>query len=91
MTIYLKATSTAELLARYRIRQAASGIANSSPVIFDAVMALDTATVAATQGDQLAIPIPDGLEVAATQQITFTWFTNVNTSTVGMSITGYEY
>src|SRR6266581_3950741 len=54
VTIYLKATSTAELLARYRIRQAASSIANNSPVIFDAVMALDTATVAATQGDQLA-------------------------------------
>src|SRR4029077_10032537 len=91
ITLYLKSTSTVAVLARYRIRQAASAISNASPVIFDAVVGLDAATFASGQADELAIPIPDGLEVAATQQITFTWFTSVNTCTVGLAIVGYEY
>src|SRR5205807_2989888 len=71
ITIYLKSTSTAAILARFRIRAAASGVGNASPVIFDAVIGLDAATFASGQADELAIPIPDGLEVpAATPNIT---------------------
>jgi hypothetical protein len=91
LSLYIKSTSTAAILARFRIRQAASGITNASPVIFDAVIGLDAATFASGQADELAVPIPDGLEVAAGQQITFTWFTNANTCTVGLALVGYEY
>jgi hypothetical protein len=90
--IYVKATSTVNNLAKFRIRQAASSIANSSPIIWAHNLALEvTGTIAAAAFHEAAIPIPDGLEVAAGQQITFTWFTAANTCTVGMSITGYEY
>ena len=91
VTIYVKTTSTVNNLARFRIRQAGT-VANTSPVIFDQVLALEmNGTYLAGEVAALVIPIPDGLEVAAAQQITFTWFTAANTCTVGMSITGYEY
>jgi hypothetical protein len=88
--LYVKATSTINNLARFRIRQAAS-VANSSPIIFDYVMSLESPTVAASEAEALAIPLPEGIEVAAGQQITFTWFTAATTCTVGMGILGYEY
>lgn len=90
--IYTKATSTVNNLSRFRIRQAAS-VANNSPVIWDAVLLGVEApgTIAAGLGATAVYPIPDGLEVAASQQIAFTWFTAANTCTVGMTIVGYEY
>jgi hypothetical protein len=88
--IYVKATSTINNLARFRIRQAAS-VANSSPIIFDYVMSLESPTVAANEAEALAIPLPEGIEVAAGQQITFTWFTAATTCTVGMNILAFEY
>lgn len=90
--IYVKATSTVNNLARFRLRQAAS-ILNSSPVIWDAVLLGIEApgTIAAGLGAKQSYSIPDGLEVAAGQQIAFTWFTAANTCTVGLSIVGYEY
>lgn len=92
VTVYVKATSTVNNLARFRIRQAASAIANTSPVIFDKVLALGVpGTIASGLLVAMDIPIPDGLEVASTQQITFTWLTAANTCTVGLSLTGYEY
>lgn len=91
VSIYVKATSTVNNLARFRIRQAAPAL-NSSPVIFDEVIALEvTGTIAANAFHEKVVPIPDGLEVAGGQDITFTWFTQANTCTVGMSIVGYEY
>lgn len=92
VTIYCKTTSTVNNLCRFRIRQAASSIANTSPVIFDQVLALQqNGTYLAGEVVALVIPIPDGLEVGSTKQITFTWFTAAITCMVGMSITGYEY
>lgn len=92
VNIYVKATSTVNNLARFRIRQAASSIANTSPIIFDHVLALEvTGTIAANAFHEVSVPIPDGIEVAAGQQITFTWFTAANTCTVGMTVIGYEY
>jgi ubiquinone biosynthesis protein UbiJ len=78
-------------IGRFRIRQAASAIANTSPPIFDYVLGSPAGTAAAKQGTSVVIPIPDGLEVAGGQQITFTWFSDVNTCQMSMSIVGYEY
>jgi hypothetical protein len=90
--IYVKATSNINNLARVRIRQAASGITNASPVIFDTVISLGApGTVAANLLARDSCALPDGIEVAAGQQITFTWFTSANSCTVGMTILGYEY
>jgi hypothetical protein len=91
ITLYVKATSTVNNLAKFRIRQAAS-VTNASPVIFDATLGLEvTGTIAAGAQHNETVTIPDGLEVAAGQQITFTWNTAANTCTVGLSIIGYEY
>jgi hypothetical protein len=91
VSVYVKATGTVTNLARFRIRQAIP-ILNSSPIIFDVVLPGSSAgAVTAGAGDVICIPIPDGLEVATGQQITFTWFTSANTCTVGMTIIGYEY
>lgn len=78
-------------IGRVRIRQAASGILNSSPVIFNAVVGSPAGTAAAKQGTTVSIPIPDGLEVAAGQQVTVTWFSDVNTCTFSITLIGYEY
>jgi hypothetical protein len=77
-------------IGRFRIRQAAT-VANTSPIIFDCVVGVFAGTAAAKQGQTIAVAIPDGIEVAAGQQITFTWFTDVNTCTVSMVILGFEY
>lgn len=88
---YVKASSTVNNLARFRIRQAPT-VLNTSPIIFDAVLALEvTGTIAANAFHGEAFPIPDGLEVAGGQEIAFTWMTGANTCTVGMNITAYEY
>lgn len=77
---------------RVRIRQAASGIANTSPIIWEGVIAFQT-TPAANGGNFMVYDIPEGLEVPAGQQITATWVaaTATNPGTVDVSIIGYEY
>ena len=90
ITIYVKATSTVNNLARFRLRQAAT-VANNSPIIWSKVLALPLGTAAAGAFQALVCPISEGLEVPAGQQITFTWLTAANTCTVGLSLTGYEY
>lgn len=90
--MYVKATSTVTNLSRFRIRQAASNVANNSPIIFDDVLVGSAmGAVTAGAGYSKDCVIPDGLEVAGGQQLTFTWLTAANTCTVGMMITGYEY
>lgn len=92
ISIALTATSTIVNNARFRIRQAASAIANTSPIIFSYDMPWQLlGTVAANDGVSATVPFPDGLEVAGGQQITFTWITAATTCTVSMTIVGYEY
>lgn len=89
---YMKATSTVTNLAKFRIRQAASSIANTSPIIYaDSLVGSAMGAVTAGAGYSKNVLIPDGLEVPSAQQITFTWLTAANTCTVGLSIVGYEY
>lgn len=87
---YVKATSTVNNIARFRIRHAAT-VANTSPIVFDRVLAIELGTVAAGALCSQEASIPDGIEIAAGQQVTFTWFTAANTCTVGMNIVGFEY
>lgn len=87
---YVKATAAVNNVARFKIRQAAA-VANTSPAIFAAVLALELGTTAAGALKQEDYVLPEGIEVAAGQQITFTWSTAANTCTVGMTIIGYEY
>lgn len=89
VTITLLENATTAI-GRFRIRQAAT-VANTSPIIFDAVLGSFSGTAAAKIGQTQVIAIPDGLEVAGGQQITFTWFSDVNTCTLSMTILGYEY
>jgi hypothetical protein len=88
---YVKATSTVNNLARFRIRQAAA-VANTSPVIFNAIQAIDApGTVAANLMSHRSYPLGDGIDVATGQQVAFTWLTAANTCTVGMTIIGFLY
>lgn len=91
---YVKATSTVNNLARFRIRAVASGnVLNSSPPIFNVVQSIDApGTVAANLTSQRAYTIPEGsLDLPAGAQLAFTWLTAANTCTVGMSVVGYLY
>lgn len=91
--VYVKATSTVNNLARFRLRAHASAVTNASPPVFDAVTALDApGTVAANLTKSQSFTFPEGtLDFAAGAQVTFTWFTAANTCTVGMAFVGYLY
>lgn len=92
INLSLTSTSTVVNNARVRIRQAASGIANTSQIVWNYDIPWPIGgTVAANEGTSINIPIPDGLEIAATQQITVTWITAAATCTITAVITGYEY
>jgi hypothetical protein len=85
-------TSPAAVLSKLRIRQAASSIANTSPIIWEGEIG---APGTANESRHVAWTIPEGIEVAAGQQITFT---HIETATGGTStpgetctIIGYEY
>lgn len=89
--VYIKATSTVLNWGHLRLRQAASSIANTSPIIWQAQLGHPSATAAGNELAALPVTIADGMEIAATQQITFTWLTTANTCTVGLALTGFEY
>lgn len=91
VNVALTSTSTIVNNARIRIRQAGT-VANTSPIIwtYDIPWPIG-GTVAANQGTSISIPIPDGLEVAAGQQVSITWITAAATCTISCSIIGYEY
>jgi hypothetical protein len=85
---FLENATTA--IGRVRIRHAAT-VANTSPVAFNAVFGVPAGTAAAKQGFTVSIPVPDGIEFASGQQVTATWFSDVNTCTFSITLLGYEY
>jgi hypothetical protein len=91
---YVKASSTVNNLARFRIRAVTSGsVLNSSPPIFNVIQSIDApGTVAANLMSNRQYTIPEGsIDLPAGSQLAFTWLTAANTCTVGMSIVGYLY
>jgi hypothetical protein len=90
VTAYLQLTAVALTQGFFRIRQAAS-VANTSPVIWGTTLGIEAATGASGTLREQSFAIPDGLEVPAGQQITFTWLTFANTTSLGLTIVGYEY
>lgn len=89
--VFLKSTSTVVNIGTYSLRQAASGIANTSPVIWQGFLGITAATAAANTSVDEAYTFPDGFEIAGGQQITFTYITSAATCTVSFGLTGYEY
>jgi len=92
-SLHIGGTTPAIIQTRLRIRQADSAIANTSAIIWAGVLEMDTSTASA--GKMMSFPIPEGLEIPATKQITFTHnSTNTGgTSTPGLclAVIGYEY
>jgi hypothetical protein len=90
--VTVAATSATRFSLRAQIRQAAT-VANTSPVIWEAKLTIEAiGTLAAdTPGHPKEFPIPDGLEVAAGQQITFTIAATAAQGKAAISIIGYEY
>lgn len=91
--INVSAIATANTIfnSRLRIRQAAA-VTNSSPIIWQCEAGMGAATAAnqaaaATTGFE----IPDGLEIPAGQQITFTHIESAATGLISLVIIGYEY
>lgn len=85
----VKNTSTTVATGVVTLRTAASAIATTSPV----VMLLDVGGLAATTsaGNDVSIAIPDGLEIAASQQIALSQKLSTTSATVSVTLVGYEY
>jgi hypothetical protein len=90
VTVAIRNVTSASLAStRIRIRQAAS-VANSSPIIFEAEVGLvPSATL--ENITSLAIPIPDGIDVDAGQQITVTHIDTTANCTVTVTINAFEF
>lgn len=94
VSCYVKATSTVNNLAKFRIRAVASGsVLNTSTPVFNTTLALaGPGTIAAGLMAQQAYSVPEGsLDFPTGAQLTFTWNTAANTCTVGMTVIGYLY
>jgi hypothetical protein len=70
---------------------AASGIATTSPALIVLDVPAVANTSAAGDGGQVDLPIPDGLEIAAGQQIALSQSCSTTSSTVSVTLIGYEY
>jgi hypothetical protein len=89
ISLYYKSTNATPDKAIFRIRTAASGISNTSPIIWQFI-SVPSATVANNIGHSFWMNLGDGLKILNGQQITFTWNTSANGCTVGLSLIGYE-
>jgi hypothetical protein len=91
VNINIVATSGVEVNSRLRIRQGAA-VTNASPIIWQAETGLgSSAVVNLSSAASTSFPIPDGLEVPAGQQITFTHLESSAVGAVSLVIIGYEY
>ena len=73
------------------LRAAASGIATTSPLVMTLDIPAVTDTAAAGNGTAVSVPIPDGLEFASTTQIALTQNCSTTSSTVSVTLIGFEY
>lgn len=73
------------------LRTAASSIATTSPLVATLDVAAVADTSAAGNGNIADLVIPDGLEIASGQQIAITQNVSTTSSTVSVTLIGYEY
>jgi hypothetical protein len=84
---------TAPAILRIRVRQAAT-VANTSPIIWQGTIGVPSAMTAAASYSSSWSDIPEGLEVAAAQQITVTVKLQAaggTGTTTDVVVVGYEY
>lgn len=84
-------SSTAAAYGRVRLRTAASSIATTSPLLMTIDLGTYNSTAVAGAGQAISVPIPDGLEIASGQQIALSQIVNTTSSTVSVTLVGYEY
>lgn len=83
-------TAAAVLSGRVSLRMNPSGaVTTASPII--ATIALSSGAALAQAGNQIFVPLPDGVEFSGTEQIGLSQVFNAVTGTVWASIVGYEY
>lgn len=88
MFISCRATSAAMVSARARLRSAAT-VAATSPIFCLGEASSLSATTAASNGTDIAIP--DGVEIAGGQQVGISQIATATTADVTALIVGYEY
>jgi len=86
----VKASSTTAVYGRIRLRSAAT-VAASSGIVANLDIGLTPGTAAAGAGNGLGYAIPDGLEIAAGQQVGITHIESSTSSTVSAIVTGFYY
>lgn len=92
ISVAVRATSTTALTAaRVRLRTAASAIAASSPLLATLDCTPPTAAALAGATGEAQLMWPDGLEIAATQQIGVSQIVSSTSSAVTVTLIGYEY
>lgn len=90
IVVGLIATGAAVVSARVSLRFNPAGAATAaSPIV--ATAALSSAPAVAQQGNELVIPIPDGVEFSGTDQIGLSQVCSGTGGTLWASLIGYEY
>lgn len=84
-------SSTTAAFGRARLRAVNGTLSVSSPMVFSLDDGSFTGTAAAGNGEGQWIIIPDGLEIPAGWQIGISQVINTTSSTISVSLIGYEY
>lgn len=87
----VKASSTTAVYGRIRLRSAATVAATSGIVANLDVPTMVAGTIAAGMGGAISYSVPDGLEIAASQQVGISHIESSTSSTVSCIVTGYYY
>jgi hypothetical protein len=89
LSAFITGTTTTAAGAKVRIRQAASGVAATSPVIASVGVGMPVAVATASNGNQLNFA--EGIEVAAGQQICLSQLATSTASKISACLIGFEY
>lgn len=87
----LISTAAAVLAGRISLRMNPAGAAVATSPIMLTISLSQQAAALAQAGDEMYVPIPDGMEFSGTQQIGLSQVCSAITGTIWASIIGYEY
>jgi len=90
ISVTIKATSTTAITGRVRVRAAAT-VAVTSGIVMNVDVPNMTGTFANGVGTNVSYDIPDGIEIAAGQQIGISQSMSAISSTVSVIVTGFLY
>lgn len=86
----IRDSTTTAVFGRVRVRSGAT-VSTSSGILLNADLATDTGTAVAGAGATVSYDIPDGIEVAAGQQVGISQILSSTSSLLSVHVVGYEY